>query len=197
MLSIYSFTVHKKFDLIYFGWDLFNVYIKQISLTNKLINVGIFFQRMCGFSAVSVMKCHRSDSRWQYDLTTGWARQAREWVKDSWTEVFLLSKARPSKMSKPRTSKKEKISVASEIDRIEERRLHSKHNLERAEFRQRKQQLSDNDRLALEDEITLLNERIQKYEKELQVLWGENRENMMLSVALLAISALFYYSFIY
>lgn len=118
-------------------------------------------------------------------------------MKDSWTEVFLLSKARPSKMSKPRTSKKEKISVASEIDRIEERRLHSKHNLERAEFRQRKQQLSDNDRLALEDEITILNERIQKYEKELQVLRGENRENMMLSVALLAISALFYYSFIY
>ncbi len=70
---------------------------------------------MCGFSAVSDMKCHRSDSRWQYDLTTGWAREAREWVKDSWTEVFLLSKARPSKMSKPRTSKKEKISVASEV----------------------------------------------------------------------------------
>uniref|UniRef100_A0A672JXI8 Coiled-coil domain-containing protein 167 n=2 Tax=Sinocyclocheilus grahami TaxID=75366 RepID=A0A672JXI8_SINGR len=100
-------------------------------------------------------------------------------------------------MSKSRTLKKEKISVASEIDRTEERKLHCKTSLERAEFRQRKEQLSDNDRLALEDEMTILNERIQKYEKELQVLRGENRKNMMLSVALLAISALFYYTFIY
>lgn len=34
-------------------------------------------------------------------------------------------------------------------------------------------------------------------EKELADLRGENRRNMMLSVALLAISALFYYAFIY
>ncbi|XP_067247609.1 coiled-coil domain-containing protein 167 isoform X2 [Chanodichthys erythropterus] len=66
-------------------------------------------------------------------------------------------------MSKSRTTKKEKISVASEIDRIEERKLHCKNNLERAEFRQRKHQLSDSDRLALEDEMTIMNERIQKY----------------------------------
>lgn len=100
-------------------------------------------------------------------------------------------------MSKTRTTKKEKISVASEIDRVEERKSHCKNNLERAEFRQRKEQLSDNERLALEDEMTLMNIRIEKYEKELQVLRGENRKNMMLSVALLAISALFYYTFIY
>ncbi|XP_067284450.1 coiled-coil domain-containing protein 167 [Pseudorasbora parva] len=100
-------------------------------------------------------------------------------------------------MTKSRTTKKENISVASEIDRVEERKLHCKNNLERAEFRQRKEQLSDNERLALEDEMTLMNIRIEKYEKELQVLRGENRKNMMLSVALLAISALFYYTFIY
>ncbi|CAM4563097.1 hypothetical protein PO909_028741 [Leuciscus waleckii] len=100
-------------------------------------------------------------------------------------------------MSKSRTTKKEKISVASEIDRIEERKSHCKNNLERSEFRQRKEQLSDSERLALEDEMTIMNIRIQKYEKELQVLRGENRKNMMLSVALLAISALFYYTFIY
>lgn len=34
-------------------------------------------------------------------------------------------------------------------------------------------------------------------DRELEVLRGENRRNMMLSVALLAISALFYYTFIY
>ncbi|NP_001315525.1 coiled-coil domain-containing protein 167 [Danio rerio] len=100
-------------------------------------------------------------------------------------------------MTRTRTVKKEKISVASEIDRVEERKLQCKNSLERAEFRKRKQQLSDDDRLALEDEMTILNERVEKYEKDLQVLRGENRRNMMLSVALLAISALFYYTFIY
>lgn len=34
-------------------------------------------------------------------------------------------------------------------------------------------------------------------EKELDVLRGENRRNMILSVALLAISVLFYYAFVY
>ncbi|XP_056312101.1 coiled-coil domain-containing protein 167 [Danio aesculapii] len=100
-------------------------------------------------------------------------------------------------MTRTKTLKKEKISVASEIDRVEERKLQCKNSLERAEFRKRKQQLSDDDRLALEDEMTILNERVEKYEKDLQVLRGENRRNMMLSVALLAISALFYYTFIY
>lgn len=100
-------------------------------------------------------------------------------------------------MTRTRTVKKEKISVASEIDRVEERKLQCKNSLERAEFRKRKQQLSDDDRLALEDEMTILNERVEKYEKDLQVLRGENRRNMVLSVALLAISALFYYTFIY
>ncbi|KAA0720736.1 Coiled-coil domain-containing protein 167 [Triplophysa tibetana] len=100
-------------------------------------------------------------------------------------------------MSKSKAGKKEKMSVASEIDRIEVRRLHCKNHLERAEFRQRKEQLSDLDRQIMEDEMIILNERIQKYEKELQVLRGENRKNMILSVALLSISALFYYAFIY
>ncbi|XP_065121822.1 coiled-coil domain-containing protein 167 [Paramisgurnus dabryanus] len=100
-------------------------------------------------------------------------------------------------MSKSRTAKKEKISVASEIDSIEERKLRCKNSLERAEFRQRREKLSNDDRQAVEDEMIILNERIQKYEKELQVLRGENRKNMMLSVALLAISALFYYAFMY
>ncbi|KAI4903877.1 hypothetical protein NFI96_022129 [Prochilodus magdalenae] len=100
-------------------------------------------------------------------------------------------------MTKSKSTKKEKISVANEIDRIEEQRLHCQNNLERAEFRHRREQLSDEDRQILEDEMTIMNERIHTYEKELEVLRGENRKNMMLSVALLAISALFYYAFIY
>ncbi|CAB1340110.1 unnamed protein product [Coregonus sp. 'balchen'] len=53
------------------------------------------------------------------------------------------------------------------------------------------------DRQSLEDEMTIMNERMQKYDKELEVLRGENRRNMMISVALLAVSALFYYAFIH
>ncbi|KAL6473761.1 hypothetical protein MHYP_G00173220 [Metynnis hypsauchen] len=100
-------------------------------------------------------------------------------------------------MTKSKNAKKERMSVAHEIDRIEEQRLRCQSSLERAEFRHRREQLLDDDRQALEDEMTMMNERIQKYEKELEVLRGENRRNMLLSVALLAISALFYYAFIY
>ncbi|XP_072528787.1 coiled-coil domain-containing protein 167 [Salminus brasiliensis] len=99
-------------------------------------------------------------------------------------------------MTKPKNTKKEKISVANEIDRIEEQRMRCQGSLERAEFRHRREQLSDEDRKALEDEMTIMNERIQRYEKELEVLRRENRKNMMISVALLAISGLFYYVFI-
>ncbi|XP_030638168.1 coiled-coil domain-containing protein 167 [Chanos chanos] len=100
-------------------------------------------------------------------------------------------------MSPPKDKKREKISVASEIDRIEERRLRCQNSLERAEFRKRREELSEQDRLALEEEMNMMSERIQKYERELEVLRGENRRNMLLSVALLAISVLFYYTFIY
>ncbi|XP_048841373.1 coiled-coil domain-containing protein 167 [Brienomyrus brachyistius] len=99
-------------------------------------------------------------------------------------------------MTKPKEQKKEKISVATEIDRVEERRSLCQSNLERAEYRQRREQLSGQDRQTLEDEITLIKERIQKYDRELEVLRRENRRNMLLSVALLAIAALCYYAFI-
>ncbi|XP_036433024.1 coiled-coil domain-containing protein 167 isoform X1 [Colossoma macropomum] len=68
-----------------------------------------------------------------------------------------------TKSKNMKKEKKEKISVASEIDRIEEQRLRCQSSLERAEFRHRQEQLSDEDRQALEDEMTIMNESIQKY----------------------------------
>ncbi|XP_028809155.1 coiled-coil domain-containing protein 167 [Denticeps clupeoides] len=94
-------------------------------------------------------------------------------------------------------SKRDNISVASELERVEERRGRCRDQLERVELRRRREELAEQDRQALEDEMTHLTERIRKYDCELQALRGENRRNMMLSVALLAISALFYYAFIY
>ncbi|XP_037541402.1 coiled-coil domain-containing protein 167 [Nematolebias whitei] len=93
--------------------------------------------------------------------------------------------------------KREKISVATEIDRLEERRARCHDNLERAEFKSRKERLSEQERQELQEEMAIINERVQKLDKELQLLRGENRKNMLLSVAVFAVSALAYYAFFY
>ncbi|KAM4633476.1 coiled-coil domain-containing protein 167 [Polymixia lowei] len=100
-------------------------------------------------------------------------------------------------MTKSKDKKREKISIATEIDRVEERRSRCQDNFERAEFRQRRERLSDRERQELDDEMAIMRERVQKLDKELETLRRENRRNMMLSVALLAVSAFFYYTFIY
>ncbi|XP_017278717.1 coiled-coil domain-containing protein 167 [Kryptolebias marmoratus] len=100
-------------------------------------------------------------------------------------------------MAKVNDKKREKISVATEIDRLEERRERCQDNLERAEFKSRKERLSEKERQELQEEMAIINERVQKLDKELQLLRGENRKNMLLSVAVFAISALVYYTFFY
>ncbi|PWA27788.1 coiled-coil domain-containing protein 167 [Gambusia affinis] len=100
-------------------------------------------------------------------------------------------------MAKMKDKKRENVSIASEIDRLEERRERCQDNLEKAEFKSRKARLSEQERQELENEMAIINERVQKLDKELAMLRGENRRNMVLSVALLTISALFYYVFFY
>ncbi|CAG5928030.1 unnamed protein product [Menidia menidia] len=100
-------------------------------------------------------------------------------------------------MTKLKDKKREKISIATEIDRLEEKRARCHDNLERAEFKSRKERLSEKERQELEDEMAIMNERVQKLDMELESLRGENRRNMLLSVALLTVSALFYYMFFY
>uniref|UniRef100_A0A1A7Y8L8 Coiled-coil domain-containing protein 167 n=1 Tax=Iconisemion striatum TaxID=60296 RepID=A0A1A7Y8L8_9TELE len=100
-------------------------------------------------------------------------------------------------MAKIKDNKREKISIATEIDRLEERRERCQDNLERAEFKSRKGGLSEKERQELQDEMAIITERVQKLDKELQLLRGENRKNMLVSVALFAISALCYYLFFY
>ncbi|XP_074541516.1 coiled-coil domain-containing protein 167 [Halichoeres trimaculatus] len=100
-------------------------------------------------------------------------------------------------MPKLKDKRREKISVATEIDRLEERKARCQDNLERAEFKSRKEKLSEKERQELEDEMAIMNERVQVLDKELETLRGENRKNMLLSVALLLVSAFFYYAFFY
>ncbi|KAG7239175.1 hypothetical protein INR49_029926, partial [Caranx melampygus] len=66
------------------------------------------------------------------------------------------------KMTKQKDKRREKISVATEIDRLEERRARCQDNLERAEFRSRKEKLSEKERQDLEDEMAIMTERVQK-----------------------------------
>ncbi|XP_056283770.1 coiled-coil domain-containing protein 167 [Pseudoliparis swirei] len=98
-------------------------------------------------------------------------------------------------MAKLKDKRRVKASVASEIDRLEERRARCRGNLERAEFKSKKDQLSDKDKQDLGDEMTIINERVLKLDMELKTLRGENRKNMLLSVALLLVSAFFFYVF--
>eukprot|EP00064_Thunnus_orientalis_P013099 superscaffoldBa00002091_g13136 len=54
-------------------------------------------------------------------------------------------------MAKLKDKRREKISVATEIDRLEERRARCQGNLERAEFRSRKEKLSEKERQGAAD----------------------------------------------
>uniref|UniRef100_A0AAQ5X2B1 Uncharacterized protein n=1 Tax=Amphiprion ocellaris TaxID=80972 RepID=A0AAQ5X2B1_AMPOC len=49
-------------------------------------------------------------------------------------------------MAKLKDKRREKVSVATEIDRLEERRARCQDNLERAEFKSRKEKMSEKDR---------------------------------------------------
>ncbi|XP_028647788.1 coiled-coil domain-containing protein 167 [Erpetoichthys calabaricus] len=87
---------------------------------------------------------------------------------------------------------KEKVSIAEEIDNVEKRLSVCRKSLEGMEFRLRKEELLEDKRLSLEEEKSLLLERISKYEHQLRCLRGENRRNMLLSVAILTLFVLLY-----
>ncbi|XP_013867019.1 coiled-coil domain-containing protein 167 [Austrofundulus limnaeus] len=100
-------------------------------------------------------------------------------------------------MSGVKDKKRENVSVATEIDRLEKRRERIQDDLEKAKFKSRKERLTEKERQELQEEMAIINERVQMLDKELQSLRGENRKNMLLSVALFAVSALLYYTFFY
>ncbi|XP_061609762.1 coiled-coil domain-containing protein 167 [Phyllopteryx taeniolatus] len=108
------------------------------------------------------------------------------------TSVFLCLK-----MARVKDKRRHNTSVASEIDRLEERRTRCHDNLEKALFRSRKGMLSEEERQQLENEMTVINERVHNLDKELQLLRVQNRRNALLSAAVLAAFAVFYYIFIY
>ncbi|XP_063775911.1 coiled-coil domain-containing protein 167 [Pseudophryne corroboree] len=89
--------------------------------------------------------------------------------------------------------KKEKLSVAREIDDTEERLATCKNNLEDVDFKLRKLELTVELRKSLEKEKNSLTNKMSSYEKDLKSLRHENRKNMLMSVAIFLVIVLAYY----
>ncbi|KAM9778137.1 coiled-coil domain-containing protein 167 [Syngnathus typhle] len=99
-------------------------------------------------------------------------------------------------MVKVKDKRRQNVSVATEIERLEERRARCHDKLEEAHFRSRKAELSAEERHQLEKQRATITERMQNLDKELRQLRAQNRTNAMLSVAVLAVCALFYFIFV-
>ncbi|XP_044128803.1 coiled-coil domain-containing protein 167 isoform X1 [Bufo gargarizans] len=89
--------------------------------------------------------------------------------------------------------KREKLSVAREIDGVEERLESCRNGLEDVDYKLRKHELSEEGRKLLEKEKNSLTNKMSNYEKELKSLRHENRKNAALSFGLFFLAALVYY----
>ncbi|XP_062427964.1 coiled-coil domain-containing protein 167 isoform X2 [Rhea pennata] len=88
--------------------------------------------------------------------------------------------------------KREGLSVAWEIDGLEEKLALCRQCVEQVDLKLRREKLSPERRRSLERERNLLMTKADNYEKELSVLRKENRKNAALAVAMGLLIALIY-----
>ncbi|CAM9872594.1 unnamed protein product [Bubo scandiacus] len=88
--------------------------------------------------------------------------------------------------------RREGLSVAREIDGLEEKLAHCRQSIEEVDLKLRREKLSPEGRKSLERERNLLMTKADNYEKELSVLRKENRKNAALAVAMGLLIALIY-----
>ncbi|XP_068795638.1 coiled-coil domain-containing protein 167 [Struthio camelus] len=88
--------------------------------------------------------------------------------------------------------KREGLSVAWEIDGLEEKLALCRQSMEEVDLKLRREKLSPEGRKSLERERNLLMTKADNYEKELSVLRKENRKNAALAVAMGLLIALIY-----
>ncbi|XP_042735709.1 coiled-coil domain-containing protein 167 [Lagopus leucura] len=88
--------------------------------------------------------------------------------------------------------KREGLSVAQEIDELEEKLSLCRQSMEEVDLKLRREKLSHEGRKSLERERNLLMTKADNYEKELSVLRKENRKNAALAVAMVLLIALIY-----
>ncbi|XP_068135742.1 coiled-coil domain-containing protein 167 [Hyperolius riggenbachi] len=89
--------------------------------------------------------------------------------------------------------KREKISVAREIDGLEERLASCRSSVEDIDYKLRKLEMTNEGRKSLEKEKNSLTNKMSHYERELKTLRHENRKNMLVSVAIFLLLAMVYY----
>lgn len=88
--------------------------------------------------------------------------------------------------------RREGLSVAREIDGLEEKLALCRQSMEEVDLKLRREKLSPEGRKSLERERNLLMTKADNYEKELSVLRKENRKNAALAVAMVLLIALIY-----
>ncbi|XP_064914200.1 coiled-coil domain-containing protein 167 [Columba livia] len=88
--------------------------------------------------------------------------------------------------------RRERLSVAREIDGLEEKLAHCRQSMEEVDVKLRREKLSPEGRKSLERERNLLMTKADNYEKELNALRKENRRNAALAVAMGLLIALIY-----
>ncbi|XP_025937073.1 coiled-coil domain-containing protein 167 [Apteryx rowi] len=88
--------------------------------------------------------------------------------------------------------KREGLSVAWEIDGLEEKLALCRQSIEEVDLKLRREKLSPEGRKSLERERNLLMTKADNYEKELSVIRKENRKNAALAVAMGLLIALIY-----
>ncbi|XP_075194029.1 coiled-coil domain-containing protein 167 isoform X1 [Anomaloglossus baeobatrachus] len=90
--------------------------------------------------------------------------------------------------------KRERLSLATEIDGVEEKLETCRGNMEDIDYRLRRNELTEEGRKLLEKEKNALTNKMSYYaEKELKSLRRENRKNAMMSFALFFLLVLVYY----
>ncbi|XP_062980263.1 coiled-coil domain-containing protein 167 [Elgaria multicarinata webbii] len=86
----------------------------------------------------------------------------------------------------------ETMSVAQQIDCLEDKLSHCRQALEELDFKLRREELTPERRESLEREKNLLATKAEAYEKELKVLRRENRKIVVLSAAIVLLVVVVY-----
>ncbi|XP_038253262.2 coiled-coil domain-containing protein 167 isoform X6 [Dermochelys coriacea] len=88
--------------------------------------------------------------------------------------------------------KREGLSVAQEIDCLEEKLSLCRQSMEEVDLKLRREELSPEGRKSLERERSLLLTKAETYEKELKVLRKENRKNAAIAMAIVLLIIVVY-----
>ncbi|KAM9155861.1 coiled-coil domain-containing protein 167 isoform 2-T2 [Pangshura tecta] len=88
--------------------------------------------------------------------------------------------------------KREGLSVAQEIDGLEEKLSLCRQSMEEVDLKLRREELSPEGRKSLERERSLLVTKAETYERELKALRQENRKNAAIAVAIVLLIIVVY-----